>query len=465
MLRLMNSLSGRFLILTIIFVMIAEVLILVPTMARFRQDYLLERLALAQLAALAVLAAPDDMISPALTAELLSNAEVLNIALRRNEARELILAKAMPAPVDATFDLREPSPWELIRDAAGTLLLKKDRIIRIIGVPVKGAGLEIETTLFEMPLHYSMLEYGIRILWLSLLISVITASLLFFAVRILIVRPIIRVADNMIAYRDSPEDARKIIQPGSNATELRAAEMALRDLQTQLTRSLRQKDRLAALGSAVARISHDLRNILTTGQLLADRIEMSEDPAVARTAPRLVNSLSRAIRLCESTLTFGKAEEPAPDLQMTGLDNLVADVIANDQLRVSDGQVTVIADIPSDLEVRADPEQLHRVLMNLVSNARQAIEGKGGPGTITLSANQNGDWTDITVADTGPGLPEKAKEHLFSPFQGGARQGGTGLGLAIAAELVRGHGGKLELLETSSEGTTFRIRLPKESTT
>jgi signal transduction histidine kinase len=67
----------------------------------------------------------------------------------------------------------------------------------------------------------------------------------------------------------------------------------------------------------------------------------------------------------------------------------------------------------------------------------------------------------ITVADTGPGLPAKAREHLFQAFQGGATKGGTGLGLAIAAELIRGHGGRLELRDTGGVGTTFAICLPK----
>ncbi|MFQ5624102.1 MAG: sensor histidine kinase [Paracoccaceae bacterium] len=460
MLRLLNSLTGRFLILTVVFVMIAEVLILVPSMARFRLTYLQDRLELAQLAALAVLAAPDDMVSPELADELLSNAEVLNIALRRNAARELVLARTMPRPIDETFDLREPGAWELIVDAATVLFRTEDRIIRIIGVPVKGAGVEIETTIFEMPLKFSMIEYGVRILWLSAFISVVTAALLFFAVRMLIVRPITRVADNMIAYGENPEDAHRIIRPSASATELRKAENALKELQTRLTQSLRQKDRLAALGSAVARISHDLRNILTTGQLLVDRIGMSEDPAVARTAPRLVKSLSRAINLCESTLTFGKAEEPAPELQDCDLGFLVSDVFENDALRVPDGRVELRADIPDALKVRADPEQLQRVLMNLVSNARQAIETGGRPGSVTVSAANTGAEVRIEVRDTGPGLPEKAKEHLFRPFQGGARQGGTGLGLAIAAEIVRGHGGRLELIGTGENGTTFRICLP-----
>src|SRR5690606_12480855 len=133
-------------------------------------------------------------------------------------------------------------------------------------------------------------------------------ALLFFAVQRFIVRPIQRVIASMEAYRDDPEDPARIISPQGGARELARAEEALRDLQLRLTGALKQKERLAGLGAAVAKISHDLRNMLTTAQLLADRIESSNDPAVRRTAPKLVASLSRAIQLCERTLAFGRAE-------------------------------------------------------------------------------------------------------------------------------------------------------------
>ena len=116
----------------------------------------------------------------------------------------------------------------------------------------------------------------------------------------------------MKSYAAAPEDARRIIQPSAGVRELNEAEHALQSMQSDLTSMLRQRERLAALGSAVAKISHDLRNILTSAQLFADRIDSSDDPVVARMAPKLMNSITRAVHLCESTLAFGKAEEPAP---------------------------------------------------------------------------------------------------------------------------------------------------------
>ncbi len=459
--RFLNTLTGRFLILTVIFVMIAEVLIFVPSIARFRADYLQLRLEKAQIASLAVLASEEPLTDP-LQAELLANAEVFNVVLRRDELRQLALSSPLPEPIDATYDLRAEGPLGLIRDAMVQLADPRDRVIRVIGSPVREAGLLIEVTMRAAPLRTAMIDYGIRILILSALISAVTAAMLFFAVQRLLVGPIARVSRAMAAYAEAPEDARRVIAPTARVTELRAAEEALAAMQMQLTGALRQKERLAQLGGAVAKISHDLRNILTSAQLFADRMGGSADPVVAKAAPRLVGSIQRAVHLTEATLAFGKAEEPPPRLTRFALRSLVEDAAAGEAL---EGGVALLIDVPPGLMIRADQEQLHRVLANLIRNARQAIEAQGGGGTIEIGGGEDeADWW-IRVGDTGPGLPPRAREHLFTAFQGGARKGGTGLGLAIAAELVRGHGGRLDLLRSDETGTEFMIRLPKATVT
>jgi signal transduction histidine kinase len=441
--------------------MLAEVMIFVPSVARFRADFLLMRLKEAQIASLAQLAAPD-MVSPALEAELLKNAEVYNVVLRRDQVRQLVLSSTIPSPIAATYDLRQAGPWELIRDATEALVETRDEVIRVIGYPVQDGGILIEITMQSGPLRTAMLDYGLRILGVSALISAVTAVLLFIAVRRLMVLPIRRVVRHMQAYAEAPEDARRVIEPTAGVVELRVAEEALQSMQTQLTGALRQKERLAQLGSAVAKISHDLRNILTTAQLFADRIESSADPAVARAAPKLVNSISRAVNLCESTLAFGKAEEAPPRLTRFALRPWIEDLIDGEGLGgVGTGPVICLVDVVGSLTIRADAEQLHRVVSNLVRNARQAIEATGQDGMIELGCGETDTEWWIRVGDSGPGLPAKAREHLFAAFQGGARAGGTGLGLAIAAELVRGHGGRLELVRSDAQGTEFMIRLPK----
>ncbi len=455
----MNSLSGRFLILTTVFVMLAEVLIFVPSIARFREDFLLNRLERAQIASLALLA--DDMLADELEAELLANAGVYNVVLRRDEVRQLMLSSPIPDRISKTFDLRDASAWVLIRDATLRLFTPENEVIRVLGAPVKDAGLLIEVTMDSDPLRMAMTDYGLRILGLSFVISIITASFLFLAVRVVLVRPIKSVVGYMQRYASAPEDARGIISPNSKVTELREAEEALQMLQTDLTQALKQRERLAQLGGAVAKVSHDLRNILTSAQLFTDRIEASNDPLVARMAPKLVNSITRAVSLCESTLAFGRAEEPAPTLTMLRLREIAEDVATSERLALANACVEIVNEVPEDLVVRADPEQIFRVILNLVRNARQALSTSGKPGRISVNASeQEKDWC-IEISDTGPGLPPKAQKNLFTPFQGGVRKGGSGLGLAISQELVRGHGGELFLKTTGPEGTTFEIRLPR----
>ena len=456
---MLNTLSGRFLILTTIFVLIAELLIFVPSVARYREDYFLQRLERAQIASLALLA--EDMITPELEQELLENAGVYNVVLRRDEVRQLILSSPIPTPIHKTFDMRDPPAWMLIRDALTRIGDTEERVIRVIGNPVRDGGLLIEITLPSEPLRAALIDYGLRILALSAVISIITAMLLFLAVQRVIVRPIKGVVEHMQGYAKAPEDARKIIMPDAGVVELREAQEALASMQTQLTGALKQKERLAQLGGAVSKISHDLRNILTSAQLFTDRIENSEDPTVRRLAPKLVNSIARAVNLCESTLAFGRVEEPAPRLMRVPLAEVVDDVIAGERLAAGDHPLSFSEDVPVAMSVRADGEQLYRVIGNLARNARQAIVASGKAGEICVSAAEDETAWRIEVSDTGPGLPKTARDHLFEAFQGGTTRGGSGLGLAIAAELVRGHGGKLDLEKSDETGTVFAIILPK----
>ena len=344
----------------------------------------------------------------------------------------------------------------LIRDALLRLVTPGNEVIRVIGAPVREAGLLIEVTMETAPLRAAMIDYGVRILILSAVISVITAVLLFGAVRIVLVKPIKSVVGYMQRYAAAPEDARGIIHPSSSVAELREAEEALMQLQTELTHALKQRERLAQLGGAVAKVSHDLRNILTSAQLFTDRIEMSEDPLVRRLAPKLVNSITRAVSLCEGTLAFGRAEEPSPTFGVVCLHEITADIAESELLAADSETVEIVNAVPKPMMLRADPEQLFRIVLNLVRNARQAIAAAGKPGQITVDAREEEDAWYITVADTGPGLPKRAQDNLFTPFQGGARKGGTGLGLAIADELARGHGGTVKLQENRPRGHRVR---------
>lgn len=451
--------------LTGIFVVLAEVLILLPSISNYRLDFLESRLERAQIASLALLAT-DESLASDLESELLENAGVFNVVLRRNDVRQLVLSSPIPGPIAATYDLRAQPFWTSIRDAIAQLMDPTNRVIRVIGAPVNQAGQLIEITTDTQRLRNQMIEYGLRLLLISAAFSILTALLLNVAAQRLLLVPIRRVISHMSAYASAPEDARAIITPDARLTELNEAETALAAMQHTVTSALKQKARLAQLGQAVARISHDLRNILATAQIFADRLETSADPAVRRAAPKLVNSISRAVNLCETTLAFGKAEESPPSLSRFNLAALVSEVtegesMASDRLEGCE-PVEFLTDVPTAMLVRADRDQLFRVLSNLVRNARQAIEATRQPGTIEIGAGEDDAEWWIRIGDTGPGLPKKARDHLFQPFTGGSRKGGTGLGLAIAADLLRNHGGRLELLRSDEEGTEFMLHLPRE---
>jgi signal transduction histidine kinase len=247
--------------------------------------------------------------------------------------------------------------------------------------------------------------------------------------------------------------------PSPRRDEIGTAERELAHMQAELTQTLQQKSRLAALGLAVSKINHDLRNMLASAQLISDRLSSLPDPAVQRFAPKLIASLDRAINLADSTLKFGRAEEASPRRELMPLRPLVEEV--GDGLGLPrEGAVDWTVDIGVDLNVDADRDQLFRVLSNLTRNALQAIEQQeGAHGHIRVVAQRREGRVTIEVSDNGPGVPEKARAHLFQAFQGSARKGGTGLGLAVAHELVAAHGGTIRLRD-SSKGATFEIEIP-----
>jgi signal transduction histidine kinase len=209
----------------------------------------------------------------------------------------------------------------------------------------------------------------------------------------------------------------------------------------------------------VAKINHDLRNMLTSAQLVTERLAKSGDPSVSQALPRLERALDRAVRLAENVLAYGKTEEAAPNKVAVAL-GPAALAAAEDAGLSSDG-VPLAYELEAGLSVEADPEQLHRILVNLFRNARQAIEATGRRGgRIRLAGDIHDRNAHLRIIDNGPGLPERARERLFQAFAGSGRPGGAGLGLAISQELARAQGGDLELMQSSAEGAVFELTLP-----
>lgn len=453
------GLSERLLLLTVLFVMIAEVLIYVPSIANFRLTWLNDRLAAAQIAAMVLDAAPEEKVSQDLEMRLLHGVGAKAIALRAGGRRSLLATGEMPTEVGKTVDLRNVRWADLVRDAFENLLMAPDKPIRVIG---SGMGVDfVEMILDPRPLRAAMLIFSRNILLLSLFISAITAGFVYMTLQWVIVRPVQRLTGNIADFSANPEDSSRVIQPSDRADEIGLAEQALAKMETVLADELRQKRRLAQLGLAVSKINHELRNMLTTAQLLTDRLDRDSDAAVQRIAPRLVATLDRAIAFCESTLAYGRATEHLPQRRLFPLASLIDDLAHLTDLAPEVG-IAFEADVPSDLMVDADPDQLSRVLVNLIRNAVQALSQAGasaGRPRVKISATREGQVVTILVEDNGPGVPERVQADLFAPFQGAARKGGTGLGLSISAELIQLHGGTI-VLDRTEVGTRFRLMIP-----
>jgi signal transduction histidine kinase len=455
------GLSGKLLVLTILFVMIAEVLIYVPLVANFRVHWLRDHLAGAYTAALVLEAAPSGMVPESLAKQILDSIGARAVAMKMGTSRRLLAIGDAPPPVTHDFDMREVYTFDSIVDAFMTMLDTKNDVMRVVG-PAPMGGDFIELVMDEPPLRKAMLRYSVNLLLLSLLVIGIAAAFVYLVLHYLFVRPMRRITGNMVAFRADPENADRIIVPSGRADEIGTAEQELATMQAELASMLQQKNRLAALGLAVSKINHDLRNLLGSAQLISDRLSSLPDPGVQRFAPKLMRALERAIAFCQSTLSYGRLQEPPPERRPILLEPLVDEV--HETLGLGpDAPVRWISAVERGLVVEADYDQLFRSLLNLARNALQALESRAardpGRDQIRITGRREGAVVVIEVSDTGPGFSERARAHLFEAFQGSTRTGGAGLGLAIAAELVRAHGGEIRLVE-GTIGATLRLTIP-----
>jgi signal transduction histidine kinase len=459
----LRSLSARLLVLTVFFVMLGEVMIFAPSVGRFRITYLEGKIAAGHLAVLALEATPDNVVSQPLADQLLAHVGALGIVLHKRNNITLMIDSEMPPKVDATFDLRDIHFMPAIREAFVTLLGSRDRVLRVLDQSPKDPNSTVEVLLYEEPLRKEMWEFGIRILELSIIISLVAAALVFLSLQWLLVRPMRRITAAMIAFRADPEDASRDIVPSKRSDEIGVAQRELAVMQDTVRQALRQRAHLAALGTAVTKINHDLRGILSTARLVSDGLADSAAPEVRRVVPTLVAAIDRAVALCTRTLDFTRETPPPLLRQRFAFAALVDDVaqaltVVHAAQPARNGDPRIRNEVAAELMISADRDQLYRVLFNLCRNAFEAgaqhvmVAGEPGDGVIA-----------IEIADDGPGLPPKARDNLFQPFTGSARLGGTGLGLAIARELMRAHGGDIVLVDSTAKGTIFRLILPREA--
>jgi signal transduction histidine kinase len=400
------------------------------------------------------------MVPDSLARQILTSVGARAVAIKMGQQRRLLASADLPAAIDRDIDLRTLTVWSAIVESFEIMLETGNQTIRVVGA-APGAAQFIEVVIDEKPLRLAMYRFSRNLLVVALGIAMLAAGLVYLALHFLFVRPMRRLTANLVGFHENPESAARIIVPSHRGDEIGVAERELSDMQRDLVSMLSQKSRLAALGLAVSKINHDLRNLLASSQLLSDQLASVPDPRVQRFAPKLMRSLERAIDFCQSTLSYGRAQEAEPDRRMILVEPVVTEVRESAGLAV-DASITWISAIERSLSIDADPDQLFRVLLNLVRNAAQALESaKGDAATlqIRITGRREGSVAIIEVSDTGPGVPAKAREHLFEAFQTSGRPGGSGLGLAIAAELVRAHGGDIHLVE-GTIGATFRVSIP-----
>src|SRR5262252_711626 len=401
------GLSGKLLLLTVPLVMIAGILIYVPAIANFWTNRLNDRLAAANTAALVLDAAPSGMVPDSLARQILTSIGARAVAIKLGQQRRLLASADLPAAIDRDIDMRTTTAWSAIVDTFGIMLDSGNQANRVVG-PAPGGAQFIEVVIDEKPLRQSIYRFSRNLLLVSLLIAVLTAALVYLALHFLFVRPMRRLTASMVGFHENPESTARIIVPSQRGDEIGVAERELSAMQRDLVSMLHQKSRLAALGLAVSKINHDLRNLLASSQLLSDQLASVPDPRVQRFAPKLMRSLERAIAFCQSTISYGRAQEAEPDRRMVLVEPVVTEVRESAGL-ATDASITWVAAIERGLSIDADPDQLFRVLLNLVRNAAQALEGRpksdAATQQIRITGRREGAVAIIEVSDTGPGVP------------------------------------------------------------
>ncbi|MDN5927707.1 MAG: HAMP domain-containing histidine kinase [Hyphomicrobiales bacterium] len=460
---LTRGLSTKLLLLTILFVLIAEVLIFMPSIANFRLTWMQQKLGTAAAVGVALVQGKPDMLSRSAQDELLMALGARAIAVRDAGESHVLVVSRMPPHVDEQIDVNHTGAWAAIAGAIDTALFGGDRMLRIHG-KVGESDMGFEIIIPDEGLRRAMMVYARNIALLSLLISLITAGLVFYAINRIMIRPIRDMTRSMLDFARAPDDPGRIIRPELRGDEIGVAERELSSMQEKLRKTLAGQKHLADLGLAVSKINHDMRNVLASAQLISDRLSKVRDPSVQASVPKLVRSLNRAVAYTEGVLAYGRTQEAPPSRRLIRLRQLVEEV--RDMLGIEPGsEIGFENDVDAGFEIDADPEQLFRVLANLSRNAIQAMAGDAGAEVVkrlSVSAMRTGSVSRVTVADTGPGLPARARENLFAAFRGAARSGGTGLGLAIARELVRAHGGSIELVESVGGRTVFAFTIPDQ---
>jgi len=227
---------------------------------------------------------------------------------------------------------------------------------------------------------------------------------------------------------------------------------------------MQERDRLAAIGEMAARLAHEVKNplgaIKGAAQLLAEPSPGAADidPSSREFLGIILEEVDRLDRVVGSVLDYARPTKgnPAP-VDVNGVVRRTVQILSSDR----DDEVALELDLAEEVpRIRVDAEQLRQVLMNLVRNATQAMNGRGKVVVGTRArGGASASWVELRVTDSGPGMSQKVLKNLFVPFYT-TKNKGTGLGLAISQRLVQSAGGSIEVNTHEGAGTTFTVVLP-----
>ncbi len=460
----LQRLSTKFLLLSVLCVLVAQVLIFVPSIASMRIRWLETELASVAPVSLIIERNTTLDIPRHVQDMVLLTTDTKAIIIRDGISSRILAMTEVPKQVTAEINLDNVNEADAIIGAFDTLFYGGNQYLKVYGT-IGDRGEILEMIIVDDQLRKAMLAFSRNIALISLLISVLATGFIYLVINNMLVRPVTRMHRNMIDFTQAPDNPRMIITPDERDDELGIAQRQLAYLQSNLQRTFVERKHLADLGLAVSKINHDLRNILASAQLISDSLAEVQDPSVKRFAPRLLRALNRAIQYTETVIAYGRSQESASNIQLTNLSTLIEEI--QETLHItSDTGIEFQNNVSDDFEIYVDGDQLYRVLHNLLKNSMQAITqmeqtGENTTKRICINAIYDDKNVQIDVQDTGPGLPKLARDYLFVAFRGSTRKDGTGLGLAIAHELVRAHGGSIKLIDDGEIGTHFRIILPR----
>ncbi len=223
-----------------------------------------------------------------------------------------------------------------------------------------------------------------------------------------------------------------------------------------------QREKLAALGSLLAGVAHELNNPLSVVVARAVMLEEESYPAAQVAASKIRTAAERCARIVRTFLAM--ARQQPPERGPVAVNEVVSAALDMTAYTVRTSSIEVALDLARDIPpILADPDQLHQVLLNLIVNAQQVLQDRPGPRRIRVASRYDpgAGVIRIAVADNGPGIPEHLRARVFEPYFTTKPTGlGTGMGLAVSHGIIEAHGGALTLDCPEMGGAVFTITLP-----